>query len=455
MAGKKKTSKPKTPIVRFAPSPTGLIHIGNLRTALFNWLFAKARGGTFILRFDDTDLERSREDYVEGIRTDLRWLGLAWDIEARQSERFAKYAAAVETLRAAGRLYPCYETQEELERRRKRQLSRGAPPVYDRAALKLTEEDRAKLEAEGRQPHWRFLLEDRTVAWHDLIRGDQTIEASSLSDPVLIRADGSYLYTLPSVMDDIDFGITHIIRGEDHVANTGVQIQLFETLGGRPPQFAHHSLLVSADGQALSKRLGSLSIQSFREEGLEPLAVLSHSATVGTSHAVAPYKSLTALAELFEFDKLSRAPARFDIEELRALNAKLLQNLDYDDVAPRLAADGIGGGRAFWEAVRANLRRFAEAGDWWGVVEGPIDPVIAEGGLPEVARSVLPSEPWAATTWNEWTDAVKAETGAKGKALFQPLRLALTGREHGPELKALLPLIGRKKVAERLKGRRA
>ncbi|MEJ2227586.1 MAG: glutamate--tRNA ligase [Alphaproteobacteria bacterium] len=442
------------PIVRFAPSPTGRIHIGNLRPALINWLFAKSQGGTFLLRFDDTDTERSREEYVEGIREDLRWLGLEWDIEARQSTRVGLYDAAAEKLKAAGRLYPCYETPDELERRRKRQRARGAPPVYDRAALKLTDKDRAQLEAEGRKPHWRFLLEDRTVGWSDLVRGEQTIEASSLSDPVLIRADGTYLYTLPSVVDDSEFGITHIIRGEDHVANTGVQIQLFEALGAKPPQFAHHNLLVGADGQALSKRLGSLSIQSFREEGLEPLAVLSHSGTIGTSNPVAPHKNLTELAALFDFGKLSRAPARFDVDELRALNAKLLHELDYDDVANRLEADGIGGKSAFWEAVRGNLRVLADAKDWWHIVEGPIEPQIqaeAEAVL-NAARDTLPPEPWSTATWSEWTKAVAAATGAKGKALFQPLRLALTGREHGPELKQVLPLIGREKAAARLEG---
>ncbi len=455
MAGRKKKAAANAPIVRFAPSPTGRIHIGNLRTALLNWLFARREGGAFLLRFDDTDQERSREEYVKGIRADLRWLGLGWDTEARQSERFDRYAAAAEKLKAAGRLYPCYETQNELELRRKRQLARGAPPVYDRAALKLTAGDRAKLKAEGRQPHWRFLLEDRAVEWRDLIRGPQAIEASSLSDPVLMRADGTYLYTLPSVVDDIEFDVTHIIRGEDHVANTGVQVQLFEALAGRPPHFAHHSLLVGADGQGLSKRLGSLSIQSLRKEGLEPLAVLSHAATIGTSHAVAPYKSLTALVELFDFGKLSRAPARFDIEELRSLNARLLHDLDFDAVAPRLAANGIGGGRAFWEAARANLRHFADIKDWWSIVEGPIDPVIADDGVLAAAQRLLPPGRLGAKTWSKWTEAVKAETGAKGRALFQPLRLALTGREHGPELKTLLPLIGRKKAAARLKGQRA
>lgn len=444
-----------SPIVRFAPSPTGRIHVGNLRPALLNWLFARRDEGSFMLRFDDTDRERSREEYVEGIREDLHWLGLIWDREIRQSERFDRYAAVVDMLKDAGRLYPCYETPDELERRRKRQLARGQPPVYDRAALKLTDDDKAKLEAEGRQPHWRFLLEDRTVGWDDLIRGEQTIEASSLSDPVLIRADGTYLYTLPSVVDDSDFGVTHIIRGEDHVANTGVQIQLFEAMGRPAPAFAHHNLLVSADGQALSKRLGSLSIQSFREEGLEPLAILSHSATIGTSNAVAPYKSLTELAGLFDFAKLSRAPARFDLEELKGLNARLLQEMSYDEVAERLESDGVGGGAAFWEAVRPNLTVFREVRDWWRIVTGPVEPVIESDEFVATARDLLPPEPWDEGSWNEWTNAVKEATGAKGKALFLPLRLALTGRRDGPELKQLFPLIGRERALARLNGQTA
>ena len=440
------------PVVRFAPSPTGRIHIGNLRPALLNWLFARRDGGTFMLRFDDTDLERSREEYVDGIREDLRWLGLDWDIEARQSERFAQYAAAVETLKAAGRLYACYETPDELERRRKRQLAQGHPPVYDRAALKLTAEERKDLESAGRAPYWRFLLQDRTVAWDDLIRGAQTIEASSLSDPVLVRADGTYLYTLTSVIDDIEFGVTHVIRGEDHVANTAVQIQIFEALGAAPPAFAHHNLLVGADGQGLSKRLGSLSIRSFREEGLEPLAVLAHSATIGTSHAVAPYKSLNALASLFDFDKLSRAPARFDIDELKSLNARLLHELDYSEVAGRLGAASIGGGEAFWNVVRGNLHIFDDAKRWWAIVNGQITPEITSEDVLAAALEVLPAEPWTAATWGEWTEAVKKTSGVKGKALFHPLRLALTGRGDSPELKHLLPVIGRGKAAARLRG---
>jgi glutamyl-tRNA synthetase len=440
------------PIVRFAPSPTGRIHIGNLRPALLNWLFARRDGGEFILRFDDTDRERSKEEYVDGIREDLRWLGLDWDREERQSARFDRYAEVVGALKAAGRLYACYETPDELDRRRKRQLARGAPPVYDRASLKLSEAEKAKLEAEGRRPHWRFLLEDRTVAWDDLIRGDQTIQASSLSDPVLVREDGTHLYTFTSVVDDADFAITHIIRGEDHVANTGVQIQIFEAMGAGVPAFAHHNLLVGADGQALSKRLGSLSIRSFREAGLEPLAVLSHSATIGTSHAVAPYKSVAELAGLFDFAKLSRAPARFDPEELKALNARLLQELSYEQVAGRLEAEGIGGGAALWEAVRVNLTVFADVREWWRVVAGPIEPKLESPELLGAARELLPPEPWDAESWGRWTNAVKDATGAKGRALFHPLRLALTGREDGPELKRLLPLIGRERALGRLAG---
>jgi glutamyl-tRNA synthetase len=355
-------------------------------------------------------------------------------------------------LKDMGRLYPCYETAEELERRRKRQLSRGMPPVYDRASLKLTEDERKALEAEGRKPHWRFFLEDRPVAWSDLIRGEQTIESSSLSDPVLVREDGTCLYTLTSIVDDADYGITHIIRGEDHVANTAVQIQLFEAKGFKPPQFAHHNLLVGADGQGLSKRLGSLSIRSFSEAGLEPMAVLSYSATIGTSNAVAPYKSLAELAGLFDLAKLSRAPARFDLEELKALNAKTLQDLDYESAAPRLRELGIGAVADFWETVRPNLSVFAEAGTWWSVVSGPVTPLIEDEAFIAKAAEMLPPEPWSDETWGEWTGEVKEATEAKGKALFQPLRLALTGQDHGPELKRLLPLIGREKALARLRG---
>ncbi len=441
--------------VRFAPSPTGRIHAGNIRTALFNFLFARRAGGRLILRLDDTDRERSTEEFARGIEEDLHWLGIDWADKVRQSDRFDRYAEAVEKLKARGRLYPAYETQEELELKRKRQLARGKPPVYDRAALKLTAEEKAKLEAEGRKPHWRFLLEQRDVVWDDLVRGRQHVDAASLSDPVLVREDGSYLYTLPSVVDDIDLGISQVIRGEDHVANTAPQIQLFEALGAEPPAFGHHSLLVGADGQALSKRDRFLAIEGLRAEGIEPLAVASYVAMLGTSDAVAPHASLDDLVPGFDFSKLSRAPARFDPHELRLLNAKLLHMLPFGMVADRLRAMGVAGGEAFWEAVKGNLAVLADAQAWWQVVQGPLEPVIADTVLCAAAAGLLPAEPWDDTTWSAWSAAVKQATGAKGKALFQPLRLALTGREHGPELKLLLPMIGRVRASARLEGRRA
>lgn len=451
------------PILRFAPSPTGKIHIGNVRTATLNWLYAAKHGGTFILRLDDTDLERSTEEFAQGIRDDLNWLGLTWAREERQSLRTAQYEQAANKLKAAGILYPCYETEDELERRRNRQRALGRPPIYDRAALKLSREERAKLEADGRKPHWRFRLPNTSVehglapqptivSWNDLIRGDQMVDLGSLSDPVLIRADGTFLYTFTSVVDDIEFGITHIIRGEDHVTNTGVQIAIIEALGGVPPAFGHHSLLIGADGQALSKRLGALSVESFRNEGLEPMAVLSHAALVGTSDAIEPHRARSELAALLDLDKISKAPGRFDLEELRGLNAKLLHKLPYEDVAERLTGLGITGGPDFWHAVRGNLRVLTDAECWWQVVSGSIKPVIEDAGFLAKAAALLPAEPWSAETWGAWTNAVKAATGAKGKALFHPLRLALTGAEQGPDLKSLLPLIGRERALARLSG---
>lgn len=441
-----------TVITRFAPSPTGKIHIGNLRPAIINWLYARSAGGQFMLRIDDTDKERSREEYVEGIKKDLTWLGLNWDFEARQSERFGKYDAVVEKLKAEGRLYPCYETADELERKRKRQMGRGLPPVYDRSALELSVEDRLKLEADGLKPHWRFKLENRTVAWNDLVRGEQSIEASSLSDPILVREDGTYLYTLPSVIDDIEFKITHVIRGEDHVANTGAQIQIFEALGATAPQFAHHNLLVGKDGEGLSKRLGSLSISSFRDAGLEAMAVVSHAASIGSSNPIVPHQNTETIAQEFGFEKLSRSPARFDVAELEILNAKLLHDMEFAAVEGRLSALSIDGGAAFWEAVKGNIEKFEDVASWWQVVNGPIEPVIENAEFCAKAKEVLPKGPYDENSWGEFTAAVKAATGAKGKALFHPLRMALTGLPHGPELKGLLPFIGPERAAARLSG---
>lgn len=455
------------PRVRFAPSPTGRIHIGNIRTAVLNWLYARKTGGHFLLRLDDTDIERSTEEFAQAIRDDLTWLGLTWDDEERQSLRTARYEQAADQLKASGALYPCFETQDELDRRRKRQLAMQRPPIYDRAALKLSADEIAAHSAAGRTPHWRFRLpntgpksgqaadaapQPTMITWPDLIRGDQHVDVGSLSDPVLIRADGTFLYTFTSVVDDIDFATTHVVRGEDHVTNTGVQIAIFRGMGAMPPAFAHHSLLIGADGHALSKRLGALSVQSFRDDGLEPMAVLSHAALVGTSDAIEPHVSRDELAALFSFDKISMAPGRFDVEDLKSLNSKLLLRLDYADVEDRLAGLGIMAGPEFWNAVRGNLAIFGDARHWWSVVDGDIEPIIEDAGFTAAAADLLPAEPWSEQTWSAWTNAVKAKTGAKGKALFHPLRLALTGAETGPELKALLPLIGRVRANARLRG---
>ncbi|MCO5092687.1 glutamate--tRNA ligase [Bosea sp. (in: a-proteobacteria)] len=443
------------PLVRFAPSPTGYLHIGNARPALFNWLFARRHGGRFLLRYDDTDIARSKAEYAEAIAEDLAWLGILPDDVIRQSDRLAVYDAAAGRLRGAGRLYACYETADELDRRRKRQLARGLPPIYDRAALKLTPAEKAAFEAQGRKAHWRFLLEARAVAWDDLVRGPSHVDCASLSDPVLVREDGSYLYTLPSVVDDVETGVSHVIRGEDHVTNTAVQAQIFAALGASLPVFGHHNLLTTASGEGLSKRLGHLSLRGLRESGVEALAVAALATLVGTSDAVRPVSSLDELAGLVELAHVSRAPARFDEHELEALSARTLHQLPLAAVSERLEALGIAADEAFWLAVRGNLARLDEAKLWWRVVEGPVAPVIADPDFAAKAAALLPPEPFDATTWKSWTQGVSAATGARGKALFMPLRQALTGLDHGPELAALLPLIGRAKALKRLKGENA
>src|SRR4051812_4812729 len=444
-----------TTIVRFAPSPTGLLHVGNARTAMLNWLFAKKENGKFFLRIDDTDTERSKPEYERAIIEDLAWLGLTHDLFARQSERSEAYQCAAKKLKASGRLYPAYESADELERRRKRQIAAHKPPVYDRAALKLTAEDRAKLESEGRKAHWRFRLSQTKVRWHDLVRGDVEIDTAHLSDPVLIREDGRFLYTLPSVADDVDYAITHIVRGEDHVTNTAVQIEIFEALGAAMPTFAHFPLLVGAGGEALSKRIGSLSLQEIRADGIEPLALASYLAKTGTSDPIELRPSLDALVQEFEFAKIGRAPAHFDPAELKGLNSKLLHSLPFAEVRERLGALGIPATEAFWEAVKANLTQLSDATDLWRLVAGPVTPVTEDAALVAKAAELLPPEPWDESTWSAWTKAVSDATGAKGRALFHPLRLALTGRDSGPEMKKLLPLIGRARALARLNGERA
>jgi glutamyl-tRNA synthetase len=435
--------------VRFAPSPTGRLHVGNARAALLNWLYARKAGGSFLLRLDDTDTGRSTAEYAAGIETDLRWLGLDWDRFARQSDRFVLYTAATETLKAAGRLYPCYETAEELELRRKIQLSQRKPPVYDRAALKLTEADRTKLEAEGRRPHWRFRLAPGIVAWDDLVHGRVEIDMASLSDPVLVRSDGYPLYTLSSVVDDGDLKITHIVRGEDHITNTAAQIQLFEALGYAVPVFGHFSWLLDAEGAGLSKRIGSLSLAELKEQGYEPMALNALLARLGSADPVEPRQSLTELVDGFDLGRFGRAPARLDPHDLDLLNAKILHGMPFATVRARLPA---GATEAFWDAIRGNIGKLAEAAEWWAVAAGTVMGPREDEGLLAAAAAILPPEPWDGMTWKAWTGEISAKTGAKGRGLFHPLRLALTGRDKGPEMAALLPLIGRARVLARLTG---
>ena len=440
-----------TILTRFAPSPTGRLHVGNIRTALHNWMYARANGGRFVLRIDDTDAERSEERFVDAIRADLDWLGMTPDGEERQSARGDIYEARFAALGEAGRVYRAYETAQELDLKRKIQLGRGLPPLYDRAALALTDADHARLAAEGVAPHWRFRLDhDAPIAWDDLIRGPQHFDAKTMSDPVVRRADGSWLYMLPSAIDDAEMGVTHVVRGEDHVSNTALQLQMFDALGVTPPRFAHEALLTGAEGK-LSKRLGSLGVDHFREVGIEPQAVRALLARIGTSDPVEPIADAAPLIAGFDFARFGRAPARFDETELAQLNARIVHTLDYATVADRLPA---GMGEAEWVAVRPNLNVLADAADWWRVIEGPVpvDP-DRDAAYLDQAAAVAAEIDWAGDPWHALTGRLKDTTGRKGKALFLPLRRALTGLDHGPEMAALLPLIGRERAVARLLAR--
>lgn len=435
--------------VRFAPSPTGRMHIGNTRTALFNWLLSQKLGGKFMLRIDDTDKERSKKEYEDGIREALQWLGLSWSEEARQSARFERYRAVTEKLIADGRIYPCYETAEELEMMRKKLMMKGLPPIYNRQAQNLTAEQKAAYEAEGRHPHYRFKLVDGPIEWTDLVRGKCHYEAAKLSDPIVIREDGSYLYHLPSVIDDVDFSITHIVRGEDHVTNTASQIQMFEAIGGKIPVFAHLPLLTGKEGK-LSKRLGSVGVAELRDEGIEAMSICSYLAKLGTSEAIEPFYDLSALAATLDLSKLGRSQPKFSVEDLTHFNTKLVRNLPYEKVAGRINADAD-----FWYAVRGNLAVVDDIEQWQAICHEQVVPQIEDKELTDIAASLLPPEPWDENTFKLWSDEVKAASGRKGKELFHPLRKAVTGADNGPELKILLPLIGREKVYRRLLGQTA
>lgn len=442
------------PRVRFAPSPTGLLHVGNARIALVNWLFARRAGGQALLRLDDTDRERSRPEFARAIAVDLGWLGLDWDGQVRQSERGAHYRAALDRLKAQGLAYPCFETAGELEARRRAQLAAGRPPVYDRAALALDAAALGRLESEGKKPHWRFRLPDGDVAWTDAVHGMVRIGAGTLSDPVLMREDGVPTYTLASVVDDASLGITDVLRGDDHLTNTAVQIRLFEALAAPAPRFAHLPLLVGPDGRKLSKREDGLALAVLREDGIEPLAVVSYLARLGTADPVEALPDLGAVRDGFAIDRFARSPPRFDPKELAALSRRVLHAAPLDAVRPRLAQLGLEAvDTRFWEAVRGNLDRLEDARYWWAVCHGVIEPQIVDPAVVEAAAAALPPEPWGPDTWPAWAGAAQAAAGVRGRALFRPLRLALTGREQGPELAALLPLIGRERALARLSGR--
>ncbi len=444
-----------TPIVRFAPSPTGRLHVGNIRTALVNWLFARAHGGKFVLRIDDTDRERSTKAFEDGIIADLAWLGMTHDVFMRQSERMARYAQATDDLKSRGLLYACYETAEELDLKRKVQLGRGKPPVYDRAALKLTDAQKQAYADKGVRPHWRFLLTHESVEWDDLVHGAVAIHTQTLSDPVLVRADGQPLYTLPSICDDMDLDITHVIRGEDHLTNTAVQIQLFKAMGAGVPLFGHFPMLTGAGGEGLSKRLGSLGVETLREDGLEPMALNSLLARLGTSDPVEPRQTMQELVAGFDISHIGRASVKFDPADLAPMNERILHAMPYEAAQPRLQALGVGGGAAFWEMVRANLVRFPDVALWWDVVQNPVCPVLTEPDFLAAAEALLPRADFTPETWGAWTTALKTQTGRKGRDLFMPLRLALTGLQHGPEMKSLLMFIGPERAHARLRGETA
>jgi len=434
-----------TVTTRFAPSPTGWIHVGNLRTALMNYMIARKSGGQFILRLDDTDQDRSKQEYADGIMADLDWLGLHWDRVEKQSLRMDRYREAAEGLRGVGRFYECFETPVELDLKRKKLLNMGRPPVYDRASLKLTDAERAGMRAEGREGYWRFLLDQKRIEWPDGILGPISIDAASVSDPVLIRADGQVLYTFASSVDDIDMGVTFIVRGADHVTNTATQIQIMEAMGGSPPSFAHHSLLTGAKGEELSKRLGTLSLRDLRAQGVEPMALLSLMARLGSSKPVELAGSMDELIAGFDVGSFGAAPTKFDAEDLFPLTRHHVQALPFAAVAGEIADLGVpeAEAEAFWAVARGNITTRADLATWWHLFRDGADPAVDEADRDFVAEALelLPQRPWTKATWSEWTMAVKEATGRKGKDLFRPLRRALTGRDAGPEMADMMPML--------------
>jgi glutamyl-tRNA synthetase len=437
-------------ITRFAPSPTGMLHVGNMRTAIVNWLFTKKMNGKFMLRMDDTDLERSKDEFKEGIIEDLKWVGLNWDIYATQSSRVDRYNKVKEQLIKEGRLYECYETPEELDTKRKIQASSGRPPIYDRAALKLTDEQKQKYRDQGRKPHYRFLLNEDMIVWSDMVKGEMKFDPAHLSDPILVREDGTMTYMISSTIDDIDFEITHIIRGEDHVSNTAIQVQLFKALGCNPPECGHLALIQSKEGK-ISKREGGFDIRSLKEDGIESLTLISFLSALGTSRPIVPYTNVEEVINDFDLKSFSLSPTNYSFEELERLNQKIVSHYNFAEVKNRLIELGCKGiDEKFWLAVRANINTVAEALTWWQICKSPIGLVKQDAEFLHQAAQVLPEGDIDENTWGSWTKKVAESTGRKGKELFAPLRLALTGMDHGPELKQMLPLIGREEVIKRL-----
>ena len=440
-----------TVITRFAPSPTGLLHLGNIRTALINWLYARTHNGKFILRIDDTDQERSKDEYISKIKYDLEWLGIDYDDTFNQSSRFERYREQFEKLKADGRIYPCYETPEELERKRKLQMASGGKQVYDRSSLSLTDEEKRAYEDDGRKPHWRFLLQTERLKWNDLLKGELDIDLTSLSDPVLFREDGVPLYTFSSAVDDIDYNISNVIRGDDHTSNTAVQIEIINAIDKNRITFAHHALLKASSGDKLSKRDNVISIDSFRKSNLEPLAILSLLATIGTSQSIELKDSVNQIISEFKLETISTSPGRIEIDVLNALNKKQVQKLNFDEVSERLKNIDEKIDEKFWNTIRSNLETVEGVKQWSDIV---FDSKLIEAEDKEYIKSameLIPDDPWDENTWELWTSAIKEKTGRKGKELFLPLREAFTGMSHGPEMKLLIQLIGREKILERVK----
>jgi len=438
--------------VRFAPSPTGYLHVGNCRTALINWIFARHNGGKFLMRLDDTDLERSDNKYVEALSEDWAWLGLDFDEFEKQSDRLDRYAEVIEILKKDGRLYACYETPEELKYKRKVCLNAGKPPIYDREGLSLTQEKITAYEEEGRKPHWRFLLTDDAVEWNDLVRGTVHFEGSKLSDPILIREDGSPVYTLASVVDDIDLDVTHVIRGEDHVANTAIQLQLIQAVGGDPKEFtfAHLALISGSEGEGLSKRFGSLSLRELRKDGILPMALISYLSKIGTSDAIQPFYNMESVIKSFDIGKFARATSKFSMDQLQLINKKIIHELSFEEAIEYIDLSKMD--QEFWQTVRANLDTLNDVHDWWTICRGDVSVAAAEEDISFIRKAIdlLPHGPWQENPWDVWMEKLKKETDRKGKTLFKPLRQALTGQDHGPELKILIGLMGPETVKERL-----